>query len=311
MTFVPSLSALVPTPVHTALIISHSHRSFLCLTTPHIPPSRSTMSSTDKTGAPSKRTTFRRRSSSFLAQLKAAGSRSPRSSQETLPTSPGLIAAHSIYSNSVHYRLPHLLVSVPPSSRIPSTENPVRQCLVGIGPILAANSNLSASPQELSVRFVDENSQAFKGDEQINFASDLEALHTTLDKRSASTLKAYDALDTFLDEGGYRDKRALLHRALHQMDFEDFYQSLQRPSGELVDTEWRQYRSMRIKQLSDKDTFNAMKGNRLLIWGVYEAPRKPADVIAEYEDWMIAKVGSSCRSKVVEELSQGGSRGAR
>lgn len=158
---------------------------------------------------------------------------------------------------------------------------------------------------------MDENSQAFKGDEQINFASDLEALHTTLDKRSASILKLYDVLDTFLDEGGYRDKRALLHRALHQMDFEDFYQSLQRPSGELVDTEWRQYRSMRIKQLSDKDTFNAMKGNRLLIWGMYEDPRKPADVIAEYEDWMIAKVGSSCRSEVVEESSQGGSRGAR
>ena len=236
MTFVPSLSALVPTPVHTVLIISHSHRSFLCLTTAHISPSRSIMTSTDETGAPSKRTRLRRHNSSFLAQLKAAGSRTPQSSQDTLPTSPGLIAADSVYSNSVHYRLPHLLVSVPPSSRIPSTENPVRQCLVGIGPILAANSNLSASPQELSVRFVDENSQAFKGDEQINFASDLEALHTTLDKRSASTLKAYDSLDTFLDEGGYRDKRALLHRALHQMDFEDFYQSLQQPPGEPIDT---------------------------------------------------------------------------
>lgn len=156
---------------------------------------------------------------------------------------------------------------------------------------------------------MDENSQAFKGDERIKFASDLEALHTTLDKRSASILKLYDVLDTFLDESGYRDKRALLHRALHQRDFEDFYQSLQRPPEEPNDTEWRQYQSIQIKQLSDRDTFNAMKGNRLLIWGVYEAPRKPADVIAEYEDLMTAKVGSSCRSS--KESSQGGSRGAR
>jgi hypothetical protein len=148
-----------------------------------IPLSRSTMSSMD-TGASGARTRLKRHSSSFLERLQAVGSRSPRSSQDTLPPpSPGLPSANNIYGSTVQYRLPHLLTTRPPVSRIATAEFPIRKCLLDYGPVLECYSNLSTPPTELSVRVIDDNTRNFVGAERSDFEQDLKATQTTLDER--------------------------------------------------------------------------------------------------------------------------------
>jgi hypothetical protein len=172
------------------------------------------MSSTD-TGASGARTRLKRHSSSFLERLQAVGSRSPRSSQDTLPPhSPGLPSANNIYGSTVQYRLPHLLVTRPPISRIATAEYPIRKCFIDYGPVLECYSNLTTPPIELSVRVIDDNTRDFVGAERYEFEQELKVLQTTMDERFEARRKQHIGLNEYLYRSGYRDKQALLHQAL-------------------------------------------------------------------------------------------------
>jgi hypothetical protein len=183
-----------------------------------------------------------------------------------------------------------LLVSNPRISNIPVTKAPVPECQIGYGPVLAAFS--TCDTEQLCVRVIDDNKDAFTGTARNNFVDELNDIQITLDQRFNTLLGKCSRLDEYLQKAEYRDKRARLHQTLHQLDLEGFLASLDRTVDSPDNTKKGKYCSITISQMDHRDTFNTMRGNNILRNAVYEAPTKePKGLIADMTKDMESKIG--------------------
>jgi hypothetical protein len=185
-----------------------------------------------------------------------------------------------------------LLVSNPSISNIPVAKTPVPECQIGYGPVLAAFS--THDTEQLCVRVIDDNKDAFTGTARDNFVNELNDVQITLDHRFNILLEddQYSRLDEYLQKAEYRDKRARLHQTLYQMDLENYLASLERTADSPDNKQKGKYCSVTISQMPHRDTFTTMRGNDILRNAVYEAPTKePKDLISDMIKDMESKIG--------------------
>jgi hypothetical protein len=121
----------------------------------------------------------------------------------------------------------------------------------------------------------------------------LNSVQVTLDQRFYDLLdKKYNRLDKYLQEAGYRDRRARLHQTLYQLDLENYLASLDRTADSPDNTKKGKYHSITISQMPHRDTFNTLRGNNILRNAVYEAPTKgPKGLIADMTKDMESQIG--------------------
>jgi hypothetical protein len=229
-------------------------------------------------------------SSSIEGLFRKIGISRDRSSQ--VSPLPGTPSAGSVFTSLVRYRSALLLVSNPSISNIPVTKTPVPECRIGYGPVLAAFSTYDT--EQLCVRVIDDNKDAFTGTARDNFVNELNDVQVTLDRRFNTLLEndQYSRLDEYLQKAEYRDKRARLHQTLYQLDLEEFLASLERTADSPDNTKKGKYHSITISQMPHRDTFTTMRGNGILRNAVYEAPTKePKDWITDMIKEMESKIG--------------------
>lgn len=204
---------------------------------------------------------------------------------------PGTPSASNVLTSRVLYRSPLLLVSYPKASNIPVTKSPVPECRIGYGAVLAAYSIYDT--EQLCVRVIDDNRDAFTGTVRDDFVSEVDDLQVTLDQRFNSLLeKDYSRLDEYLQEAKYRDRRARFHQALYQSDLENYLASLERTADSPDNTKKGKYRSLTISQMPHRDTFHTVRGNHILRNAVYEAPtEEPKTLLTNMTKDMESKIG--------------------
>jgi hypothetical protein len=206
-----------------------------------------------------------------------------------LPRTP---LASNVFTSLVRYRSALLLVSNPSISNIPVAKTPVPECQIGYSPVLAAFSTYDT--EQLCVRVIDDNNDAFMGTARDNFVNELNDVQMTLDRRFNTLLgnDQYSCLDEYLQKAEFRDKRARFHQTLYQLDLEGFLASLDRTVHSPDNTGKGKYCSITISQMPHRDTFNTLRGNNILRNAVYEAPTKgPKGLIADMTKDMESKIG--------------------
>jgi hypothetical protein len=212
--------------------------------------------------------------------------------QRAWNSSPGIPSASNVFTSLVRYRSALLLVSNPSISNIPVAKTPVPECQIGYGPVSAAFSTYDT--EQLCVRVIDDNKDAFTGTARDDFLNELNHVQITLDHRFNILLEndQYSRLDEYLQKAGYRVKRARLHQTLYQLDLEEFLASLGRTAESPDNTIKGQYRSITISQMTHRDTFITMRGKNHLRNAVYEArTNEPKDLIADMTKDMESKIG--------------------
>jgi hypothetical protein len=157
--------------------------------------------------------------------------------------------------------------------------------------VLAAFS--SYNTEQLCVRVIDDSRDAFTGTTRGGFVNDLNTVQGILDQSFNDLVEEkYSRLDEYLQEAGYRDRRARFHQTLYHLDLEEFLATLGRTAELPGNTRKGQYRSISISQMPHRDIFNTMKGNNILRNAVYQAPTKgPKDSIADMTKDMESTIG--------------------